>query len=59
MKTYILTADRYCDAHSLLRKLRRKKARLVKAFFIVKIDDHRKIRDAIVRGRKALILIVE
>ena len=44
MKRYALTAREWGEALRVLRRLRRRGARLVVAVFVVDVEDHRKVQ---------------
>jgi len=58
LRTYVITADDYYDAVKKLKYFKRKGAVVHKVLIIVSVDDHRKIKDAIIRGQQALIVLV-
>jgi len=58
LRTYAITAEDYYEADKKLKLLKRKKAVIRKVIIIASIDDHRKIKDAIIRGQQALIVLV-
>ena len=44
MKRYALTAREWSEALRVLRRLRRRGAKLVVAVFVVDVEDHRKVQ---------------
>lgn len=57
-KVYVVEARDYWEASRLLRRLRRKKAVLYRAIFIVGVEDHRKIQGYLQRGKNITIILV-
>jgi len=58
-RTYVITTDEYEDAIRKLRYLRKKGCVLHSVVIVVSVDDHRKIKNAILRGQQALLILVK
>ena len=59
MRTYVLEANDYFSALKVLRTLRKKKAVIHRVLIIASIDDHRKIQSYVVKGQKAIVILVK